>query len=181
MFNFDEDKLTDEQIMQVATQDNIPPLRVAINANGYRQSTKYWCGSEEMLCINLSKKYGVVVGRFHQQAINGKGVVSIRSLHESIRKVQPFVGRDGIMDDLRDNIIPYLQYAGIVCLIGDKIYSNPFLVSMGMRDVYKWCNAWHIDERNAQLKPELIHGYDADDVEKAIQFYRKAKSLLNGE
>lgn len=34
MFNFDEDKLTDEKVMEVARQDNLPPLRVAINANG---------------------------------------------------------------------------------------------------------------------------------------------------
>lgn len=41
MFDFNEDKLTDEQIMNIAIQDGLPPLRVAINANGYRQSTAF--------------------------------------------------------------------------------------------------------------------------------------------
>lgn len=181
MFDFNEEKLTDEQIMEVAMRDGLPPLRVAINANGYRQSVKYWCSAEEMLCVRLDRKLGVVAHKIHDQAKRWKGVVGIRSTYEAIRKLQPFVGRNGIMNYLIDNILPSLQDAGIVCHIGDKIYAHPFLVSMGMRDVYKWCNAWRIDERNAQLKPDLIHGYDADEVRKAIEFYRKAKSLLNGE
>lgn len=36
MFDFNDEKMTDEQIMKVAMQDGLPPLRVAINANGYR-------------------------------------------------------------------------------------------------------------------------------------------------
>ena len=95
MFNFDEDKLTDEKVMEVARQDNLPPLRVAINANGYRQSFKFWPSAEEMLCVKLSYKYGVVVSRISRQG--WKGAVGIRSLYEAIRKVQPFVGREGIM------------------------------------------------------------------------------------
>ena len=41
MFNFDEDKLTDEQIMNAAAANNVPPLRVAINANGYKGSSHF--------------------------------------------------------------------------------------------------------------------------------------------
>lgn len=185
MFNFDEDKLTDEKVMEVARQDNLPPLRVAINANGYRQSFKFWPSAEEMLCVKLSYKYGVVVSRIRRQCCNGKGVAGIRSLYEAIRKVQPFVGREGIMHDLTNNIIPALQEAGIVCLIGDKIYVHPALVGMDERDVYTWCSQHRSDARRSHyvetMKPTTIHGYDADEVGKAIQFYRKAKALLNGE
>ena len=40
MFDFNEDKLTDEQVIEVAMMDGLLPIRVAINANGYRQSNK---------------------------------------------------------------------------------------------------------------------------------------------
>lgn len=185
MFDFNEDKLTDDQVMEVARQDNLPPLRVAINANGYRQSFKFWPSAEEMLCVKLSYKYGVVVKRISHQGRNGKGVVGIRSLYEAIRKVLPFFGREGIMHDLTNNIIPALQDAGIVCFIGDKIYVHPALVGMDKDDVYKWCNQYRSDAPRSHYveptKPPTIYGYDADEVEKAIQFYRKAKALLNGD
>ena len=42
MFDFDEEKLTDEQIMNIAIQDGLPPLRIAINANGYRHVQHLW-------------------------------------------------------------------------------------------------------------------------------------------
>lgn len=186
MFDFIEDRLTDEQIMKIATEDGIPPLRVAINANGYRQSQKYWCEVEVMRRARLSREQCVVVEKIWKQAINGKGVVGVRSTYEAIRKVQPFVDRNGVMNDLIDNILPSLQDAGIICLIGDKIYAHPYLVGMYGRDVYKWCNAWRTVERRkaqskAQVNSDLIHGYDADEVRKAVEFYRKTKSLLNGE
>lgn len=183
MFDFNEDKLTDDQVMEVARQDNLPPLRVAINANGYRQSFKFWPSAEEMLCVKLSYKYGVVVKRISHHGRNGKGVVGIRSLYEAIRKVLPFFGREGIMHDLTNNIIPALQEEGIVCLIGDKIYVHPALVGMDERDVYTWCSQHRTDARRSHYAPPqtTIHGYDVDEVEKAIQLYRKAKSLLSGE
>lgn len=185
MFDFNEEKLTDEQIMKIATEDGLPPLRVAINANGYRQSQKYWCEVEVMRRANLSREQCVVVEKIWKQAINGKGVVGVRSTYEAIRKIQPFVERNGVMNNLIDNILPSLQDAGIICLIGDKIYAHPYLVGMYGRDIHKWCDAWSAVERKyqskAQLNSDLIHGYDADEVEKAIEFYRKAKALLNGE
>lgn len=176
MFDFNEDKMTDEEIMEVAMRDSLPPLRVAINANGYRQTFKYWCSTEEMSCVRLDRKHSVVAQRIHEQAKRGKGVVGIRSTYEAIRKVQPFVGRFGVMSDLKDNVLPALQDAGIICVIGDKIYAHPALVGMDNLDVRRWCNVWRADDRS-----DLIHGYDADEVRKAIEFYRKAKSLLNGE
>lgn len=41
MFDFNEDKLTEAQVIKIASQDGLPPLRVAINANGYRHSTAF--------------------------------------------------------------------------------------------------------------------------------------------
>lgn len=185
MFDFNEEKLTDEQIMKIATEDGLPPLRVAINANGYRQSQKYWCEVEVMRRANLNREQCVVVENIWKQAINGKGVVGVRSTYEAIRKVQPFVERNGVMNNLIDNILPSLQDAGIICLIGDKIYAHPYLVGMYGRDIHKWCDSWRSVERKShsklQASSDMIHGYDADEVEKAIQFYRKAKALLNGE
>ncbi|AHI60535.1 hypothetical protein AHP24_67 [Escherichia phage bV_EcoS_AHP24] len=181
MFDFNEDKLTDDQVMEVARQDNLPPLRVAISTNGYRQSFNFWPSAEEMLCVKLSYKYGVVVSRISRQGWNG--VVGIRSLYEAIRNVQPFVWREGIIHDLTNNIIPELQEAGIVCLIGDKIYVHPALVEMDKDDVQNWCSQYRSDAPRSNYVPPqtTIHGYDADEVEKAIQFYRKAKALPNGE
>ncbi|MES1707771.1 hypothetical protein [Escherichia coli] len=181
MINFEVEKLSDEKIAEAAKEVGCSPLKVAIIANGYRSAFKYWISAEEMLCVNLSYKYGVVVSRISRQG--WKGVVGIRSLYEGIRKVQPFVGREGIMHDLTNNIIPALQEAGIVCLIGDKIYVHPALVEMDKDDVQNWCSQYRSDAPSSHYVPPqtTIHGYDADEVEKAIQFYRKAKALLNGE
>lgn len=181
MFDFNEDKLTDEQIVEVASLDGLPPLRVAINANGYRQSNKFWCSAEEMSCLRFDRKHGIVAQKIHEQAKRGKGVVGIRSTYEAIRKIQPFVGRDGVMFDLKERVLPSLELAGIICVIGDKIYAHPALVGMDNLDARKWLGAWRTEGRKSQSEPELIHGYDADEVRKAIEFYRKAKSLLNGE
>lgn len=181
MSYFESKRMSGEQIFNEARSTGMSPLKVAISANGYRQSFKFWCSAEEMLCVKLSYKYGVVVGRIIHQGRNGKGVIGIRSLYEAIRKVQPFVGRE----DLASNIIPALQDAGLVCLIGDKIYVHPALAGMYERDVYNWCSQYRSYAPRSHyiepIKQPTIHGYDADEVEKSIQFYRKAKALLNGE
>ena len=179
MFDFIEDKLTSEQIMQIAVQDGLPPLRVAINANGYRQSQSFWCGIVGLLSTKLNRKLGVVVRKIHDQSRNGKGVVGIRSTYEALRKVKPFVGLSGVMHDLKNNLLPSLQDAGIICLIGDKIYVHPYVVGMHEIEVEEWCNSWPADEYASRLPYHLR--YSEDEVEKAIQFYRKAKALLNGE
>ncbi|AHY83214.1 hypothetical protein [Escherichia phage e4/1c] len=182
MFDFDEDKLTDDQVMEVARQDNLPPLRVAINANGYRQSFKFWPSAEEMLCVKLSYKYGVVVHKIKHLCGN-TGMLYVSQLYRQIREVQPFVGRDDIFNDLSNIILPSLQDAGITCRIGDQVFAHPYLVEMDERDVYRWCSQYLSDAPSSHyVRPQTtIHGYDADEVEKAIQFYRKAKALLNGE
>lgn len=185
MFDFKYEKMTDDQIMKVAMQVGVPPLRVAITVNGYRQSESFWCSVVELLCTRLNSKSGVVVRNIHIQSRNGKGVVGIRSIYEALRKVKPFAGLNGVMHDLKNNILPSLQDAGIICLIGDKIYVHPYMVGMHAIEVEEWCDSWRSVERKShsklQASSDMIHGYDADEVEKAIQFYRKAKALLNGE
>lgn len=179
MFDFNEDKLTDDEIMKIAMRDGLPPLRVAINANGYRQSQRFWCSVEELLSTKLNSKLGVVVRKIHDQSRNGKGVVGIRSTYEALRKVQPFVGLGGVMYDMKNNIMPSLQGAGIICLIGDKIYVHPYVVGMHAIEVEEWCNAWDEGEHTSRLLYHLR--YSEEEVEMAIEFYRKAKSILNGK
>lgn len=67
MFDFKEDKLSVEQIMSIAANDNLPPLRVAINANGYRQSQSFWkspvevdAGNDKYPIISLGNDIDVV-------------------------------------------------------------------------------------------------------------------------
>lgn len=171
MFDFTEDKLTDEQIMNTATQDGLLPLRVAINANGYRQSQKYWCAVEELLNVNLNRKSGVVVRKIHDQSRNGKGVVGIRSTYEALRKVQPFVGLSGFMNELKNNTLPSLQDSGIICLIGDKIYVHPYIVSMHAIEVEEWCKSWSAGEHASRLPYHLR--YSEEEVEAAMDLYRR--------
>lgn len=179
MFYFNEDKLTNDEIMRIAMRDGLPPLRVAIIANGYRQSESFWCSVVELLCTKLNSKSGVVVRNIHSQSRNGKGVVGIRSTYEALRKVKPFAGLNGVMHDLKNNILPSLQDAGIICLIGDKIYVHPYVVGMHEIEVEEWCDSWPADEHAGRLPYHLR--YSEEEVEMAIEFYRKAKSLLNGE
>lgn len=177
MFDFIDDKLTDDEIAKVASESNLPPLHVAINASGYRQSSRYWRSMKELSCVNLSDKCKSVALAIHRQAKNGKGVTGIRSTYEVIRKAKPFIGRLGLMSALKESVLPSLQDAGIICRIGDKVYIHPWLVGVPHVEF----KAWLSQKNKGDTKKSTIHGYDADEVEKAIQFYRKAKSLLNGE
>lgn len=177
MFDFIDEKLTDDEIAKVASESNLPPLRVAINANGYRQSSRYWRSLKEISCVNLDEECKSVALAIHRQAKNGKGVTGIRSTYEVIRKAKPFIGRFGLMSSLKESILPSLQDAGIICHIGDKIYIHPWIVGVPRVEVKALLSQTSEDDS----KPPTIHGYDADEVEKAIQFYRKAKSLLNGK
>lgn len=171
MFDFTEDKLTDEQIMKNAKQDGLLPLRVAINANGYRQSQKYWCVVNELLSVNLNRKSGLVLRKIHAQSSSGKGVVGIRSTYELLRKVQPFVGLNGVMYDLKNNILPSLQDSGIICLIGDKIYVHPYIVGMHAIEVEEWCNSWSAGKHPSRLPYHLR--YSEEEVELAMDLYRR--------
>lgn len=181
MSYFGSERVTGEQIFSEASKSGMSPLKVAISANGYRDTFKYWSSSEEMSCVNLIYKYGVVVHKIKRLCGNNV-MVCVSQLYRQIREVQPFVGRDGIYNDLSNNILPSLQDAGIICRIGDQIFVHPALVGMHERDVYNWCNQEKLSEsRSRREKAPIIHGYDTDEVEKAIEFYRKAKALLNGD
>lgn len=136
MFDFNEDKLTDGQIVKIAIADGIPALRVAINANGYRQSTAFW-GSIDTSEVYSGDELGVLIGIIRKMGVNGKGVVGIRSLYEGARKLKPFAGRDGMMLVIKDKLIPELDKMNVTCLIGDKVYVNPALKDLSWQTNFK--------------------------------------------
>lgn len=154
MFDFIEDKLTNEQIMQIAVQDGLPPLRVAINANGYRQSQNFWPELDEVKDFELDSRNLKIIEILIKQGMNCKGVVGLRSLYEAARKVKPFNGRSGVMGEIKDIIIPNLDKLGYTCLIGDKIYINPRLIDGKQDWTYK-------------VKP-LEDDFNIEDCEKIV-------------
>lgn len=101
MFNFDEEKLTDEQIMNIAIQDGLPPLRVAINANGYRHVQHLW-GQPDASEVYRDEALGVLIKLIRKMARNGRGVVGVKSVHEEARKIKPFVGCLDIIARIKD-------------------------------------------------------------------------------
>lgn len=58
----------------------------------------------------------------------GKGVVGLRSVYETARKIKPFEGQAGTMTRIRDHLLPMLEERNYACLIGDKVYVNPRLL-----------------------------------------------------
>lgn len=174
MFNFNEDKLTTEQVIKISERDGIPPLRVAINANGYRQSTPFW-GSIDASDVHSGDELGVLIKIIRKMGVNGKGVVGIRSLYEGARKLKPFAGRNGVMLLIKDKLIPELDKMNATCLIGDKVYVNPVLTDLIWEPNFKVYEGEHASRLPYHLR------YSEEEVEIAIEFYRKAKSLLNGK
>lgn len=174
MFDFNEDKLTEEQVIEIAKQDGLPPLRIAINANGYRQSKAFW-GSIDTSDVYGGDELGVLIKIISKMGVNGKGVVGIRSLYEGARKLKPFAGRDGIMLLIKDKLITELDKMNVTCLIGDKVYVNPALTDLSWQPNFKVCEGEHPGRLPYHLR------YSEEEVEVAMEFYRKAKSLLNGK
>ena len=174
MFDFNEDKLTEEQVIKIAKQDGLPPLRIAINANGYRQSTAFW-GSIDTSEVYSGDELGALIKIIRKMGVNGKGVVGIRSLYEGARKLKPFAGRDGMMLVIKDKLIPELDKMNVTCLIGDKVYVNPALTDLSWQPNFKIYEGEHVSRLPYHLR------YSEEEVEKAVEFYRKAKSILNGE
>lgn len=174
MFDFNEEKLTDEQIMNIAIQDGLPPLRVAINANGYRRVQHLW-GQPDASEVYRDEALGVLIKLIWKMARNGKGVLGVRSLYETARKVKPFEGRNGIMVRIKDELIPALEEMNLVCLIGDKIYVHPAIIDEYWQPNFKTYEGEHVSRLPYHLR------YSEEEAERAIEFYRKAKSLLNGE
>lgn len=175
MFDFNEEKLTEEQIMNIAIQDGLPPLRVAINANGYRQAQLLW-GKPDASSIYNGSELAVMIKMIRKMARNGKGVLGIRSLYEGYRRARRIKGGNArIMARIKDEMIPELEKMNLVCLIGDKIYVHPAIIEESWQPNFKTYEGEHPSRLPYHLR------YSEDEVEKAIQLYRKAKSLLNGE
>ena len=174
MFDFNEDKLTEEQVIKIANQDGLPPLRVAINANGYRHSTAFW-GSIDTSEVYSGDELGVLIKIIRKMGVNGKGVVGIRSLYEGARKLKPFAGRNGMMLVIKDKLIPELDRMNVTCLIGDKVYVNPVLTDLSWQPNFKTYEGEHASGLPYHLR------YSEEEVEIAVEFYRKAKSLISGE
>lgn len=173
MFDFNEEKLTDEQVMSIAKQDGIPPLRVAINANGYRSSNKFW-GQPDASEVYRDESLGILIKLISRMATNGKGVVGISSLYEAARKVEPFVGFSDLMNHLKSELL-YIEKMNITCLIGDKVYVHPAIIEESWQPNFKIYEGEHASRLPYHLR------YSEEEVENAVEFYRKAKSLLSGE
>ncbi|HCL7432451.1 TPA: hypothetical protein N2X82_002355 [Escherichia coli] len=118
---------------------------------------------------------GVLIRIIRKMGVNGKGVVGIRSLYEGARKLKPFAGRDGMMLLIKDKLIPELDKMNVTCLIGDKVYVNPALTDLSWQPNFKTYDGEHPSRLPYHLR------YSEEEVEAAIEFYRKAKSLLSGE
>ena len=174
MFNFDEEKLTDERIMNIAIQDGLLPLRVAINANGYRHAQHLW-DQHDASEVYRDEALGVLIKLIRKMARSGKGVVGVKSVHEAARKVKPFEGRNGIMASIKDELTPALDKMNITCLIGDKIYVHPAIIDEYWQPNFKTYEGEHTSRLPYHLR------YSEEEVEIAIEIYRKAKSLMNGE
>lgn len=174
MFDFNEDKLTDEQIMSIAKQDGLPPLRAAINANGYRDVQLRW-GQPDASEVYKDEALGVLIKLIRKMARNGNGVVGIKSVREGASKIKPFVGCVDIMHRIEDNFIPSLEKMNLVCLIGDEIYVHPAIIDESWQPNFKTYEGEHASRLPYYLR------YSEEEVEIAIEFYRKAKALLNGE
>lgn len=174
MFDFNEDKLTEDQVIEIAKQDGLPPLRIAINANGYRHSTAFW-GSIDTSEVYSGDELGVLIKIIRKMGVNGKGVVGIRSLYEGARKLKPFAGRNGVMLLIKDKLIPELDKMNATCLIGDKVYVNPALTDLSWQPNFKTYEGEHASRLPYHLR------YSEEEVERAIEFYREAKSLMIGK
>lgn len=175
MFDFTERKLTGEEIIKIAQQDGYSPLRVAINANGYRQSSAFW-GSIDTSEVYKGDELAVLIRVIRRVGVKGKGVVGIRSIYEGARKLKPFVGREiRLHQRLHDELIPELDKMNVTCLIGDKVYIHPALTDLSWEPEFKVYEGEHPSRLPYQLR------YSEEEVEMAMEFYRKAKSLLNAK
>lgn len=180
MFDFNEDKLTDDQILAIAAADNLPPLRVGINANGYRQSAKLWPELAEVKDFELNREKLKAIDILIKMGMLSKGVVGLRSACATLRKVKPFECRSGVMREIKDGVIPSLDKLGYTCLIGDKIYINPRLLDGKQDWTYKVKpleDDFNIEDCEKIVDEIIIKAID-EQIEK---LKRKKKYLLTGK
>ena len=57
-----------------------------------------------------------------------KGILNIRAMYESARKVKPFVGQAGVMKRIEGHLLPMLEERNYVCVINGVIFVNPILL-----------------------------------------------------
>lgn len=174
MFDFNDVKLSGEEIVRIAQRDGFSTLRVAISSNGYRQTQGFW-GHPDTSEVYKDEALGVLIKLIRKMAKNGKGVLGVRSLYETARKVKPFEGRNGIMASIKDELIPALEEMNLACLIGDKVYVHPAIIDEYWQPNFKTYEGEHASRLPYHLR------YSEEEVEMAVEFYRKAKSHLNGK
>ncbi|UGO52696.1 hypothetical protein OPT79_66 [Klebsiella phage vB_KpnD_Opt-79] len=180
MFDFKEDKLTYEQVLAAAAADNLPPLRVSIIANGYRQSANLWPELDKVKDFELDTGALKIIEILINQGMSSKGVVGLGSLYNTVRKVKPFEGKSEVIMDIRDVIIPNLDKLGYACLIGDKIYINPKLLDGNQDWTYKVKlleDDFNIDDCEKIVDEITIKAID----EQIERLKRKKKYLLTGK
>lgn len=175
MFDSNDVKLSDEEIVRIAQRDGFSILRVAISCNGYRQTQGFW-GNPDASSIYKGSWQAMLVGLIRKMAKNGKGVLGIRSLYEGSRRAKRINGGNSrLMARIKDDLIPALEEMNLVCLIGDKVYVHPAII-----DEYWQPNFKTYDGEHASRLPYHLR-YSEEEVESAIEFYRKDKSLLIGK
>lgn len=163
MFSFDNNQLDANQIFEIAKQQGIRPLRVAINANGYSAARAFW---DKVADEKLANEELLVHSRVVTMASKSKGVVGISKLLESVsisaKKIGIQIGRKALVD----SILPKLEKANLVVVIGEKVFSNPNIISVGNVEFTK-----EISDENFLLSQS------ADEVRKALKLYRYVKNL----
>lgn len=175
MFDFNDVKLSDDEIVRIAQRDGFSILRVAISYNGYRQTQGFW-GQPDASSMYKDSEQAMIVGLIRKIAKNGKGVLGIRSLYEGARRAKRIKGGNTrLMARIKDELIPALEEMNLVCLIGDKIYVHPAIIDEHWVPNFKTYEGEHTSRLPYHLR------YSEEEVEKDIEFYRKAKSLMNGE
>lgn len=179
MFDFNEDKLTNEEILAIATAEDLPPLRIAINANGYRQSQNFWPKLAEVKDFELDTGALKIIEILIKQGMNSKGVVGLGSLYNTVRKVKPFEGKSELMMDIRDVIIPNLDKLGYACLIGDKIYINPRLLDGNQHWTYKVKPLE--DYFNIEDCEKVVDEIIIKAIDEQIEKLKRKKYLLTGK
>ena len=167
MFDFNDVKLSGEEIVRIAQRDGFSILRVAISSNGYRQAQGFW-GHPDASEVYKGEALAVIINMIRKMARNGKGVLGVRSLYETARKVKPFEGTNGIMARIKDEIIPALEEINLACLIGDKIYVHPAIIDEYWQPDFKTYEGEHASRLPYHLR------YSEEEVEEAMELYQKA-------
>ena len=176
MFDFNDVKLSGEEIVRIAQRDGFSILRVAISSNGYRQTQGFW-GKPDASSIYSGENVELLLTEIRKASRGGKGVVGLRQAYNLLKKLNRFKGgNDGrVMALIKDEMIPELEEMNLVCLIGDKIYVHPAIIDEYWQPNFKTYDGEHTGRLPYHLR------YSEEEVEIAIEFYRKAKALLNGE